>query len=237
MEVPDDRPSGRAPYAEPRATGARAPDGAAVAAAAAAPRKPPSPAEPLGEEALVSSEADLAGAEGLDPELGGWILRTLRVQQPGLEVSLSSIRALSGVIDGITARVVREAQLASGGADDADGAQGGDAAGDAGDAGGRAGGGRARGREPALTSLDIRAALRRLLPAAGPLAQPYLPTVTKRAWQLDKESLRGVKRARGAAAAAAGAPGGAGAGGAAPPPPEKENAAGGGAADAAPGGA
>jgi len=45
-----------------------------------------------------------------------------------------------------------------------------------------------------LTSLDIHKALKRVLPGEpGELFRPYLPTVTKQAWHLDKQSLKGIK--------------------------------------------
>ena len=44
-------------------------------------------------------------------------------------------------------------------------------------------------------------AVKKLLPA-GPL-QPKLPAETKRAWHLDKQSLRGIKKRRTGAAASA----------------------------------
>lgn len=51
-----------------------------------------------------------------------------------------------------------------------------------------------RKRAP-LTSLDISKALKKILPGApGGLFRPYLPTVTKQAWHLDKQSLKGIKK-------------------------------------------
>ena len=45
-----------------------------------------------------------------------------------------------------------------------------------------------------LTSLDIHKALKRVLPGEpGELFRPYLPSVTKQAWHLDKQSLKGIK--------------------------------------------
>jgi len=59
--------------------------------------------------------------------------------------------------------------------------------------------------KPPLTSLDIHKALKRLLPGEpGDPLRPYLPAITKKAWHLDKQSLKGVKKQKvGAAAAAA----------------------------------
>lgn len=45
-----------------------------------------------------------------------------------------------------------------------------------------------------LTSLDIREALKKLLP--GERLRPYLPSTTKQAWNMDKKSLKGIKRRR-----------------------------------------
>ena len=59
----------------------------------------------------------------------------------------------------------------------------------------------------ALTSLDIHKALKRLLPGEpGDSLRPYLPAVTKQAWHLDKQSLKGVKRHKVGPGAAAAAP-------------------------------
>ena len=59
---------------------------------------------------------------------------------------------------------------------------------------------RAKGKAPPpLTSLDIHQALKRLLPCSnepGERLRPYLPAVTKHAWHLDKQSLKGVKKRR-----------------------------------------
>jgi hypothetical protein len=56
----------------------------------------------------------------------------------------------------------------------------------------------------ALTSQDIHKALKRLLPGEpGDPLRPYLPTVTKQAWHLDKQSLKGIKRKKGKNAASA----------------------------------
>lgn len=46
-----------------------------------------------------------------------------------------------------------------------------------------------------LTSLDLHKALKRLLPGdPGEQFRPYLPAVTKKAWSMDKQSLKGIKR-------------------------------------------
>lgn len=63
-------------------------------------------------------------------------------------------------------------------------------------------------------------ALKRVLPgeAASNKLRPYLPAVTKQAWHLDKQSLKGIKRQKqaeaGAAAEESAAGGGGGGGGA-----------------------
>jgi hypothetical protein len=45
-----------------------------------------------------------------------------------------------------------------------------------------------------LTTLDINKALKRLLPGEpGDPLRPYLPTVTKQAWHMDKQSFKGIK--------------------------------------------
>jgi hypothetical protein len=50
----------------------------------------------------------------------------------------------------------------------------------------------------ALTSQDIHKALKRLLPGEpGDPLRPYLPSVTKQAWHMDKQSLKGIKRKKG----------------------------------------
>jgi hypothetical protein len=61
------------------------------------------------------------------------------------------------------------------------------------------------GAATALTSLDIHKALKRVLPGdpGEQRLRPYLPAVTKQAWHLDKQSLKGVKRQRNAHAAEA----------------------------------
>ena len=56
----------------------------------------------------------------------------------------------------------------------------------------------------ALTSQDIHKALKRLLPGEpGDPLRPYLPAVTKQAWHLDKQSLKGIKRKKGNTSGAA----------------------------------
>lgn len=51
-----------------------------------------------------------------------------------------------------------------------------------------------RSRAP-LTSLDISRAVKRVLPGEpGEKLRPYLPSVTKQAWALDKKSLKGIKK-------------------------------------------
>lgn len=48
-----------------------------------------------------------------------------------------------------------------------------------------------------LTSLDIHKAIKKLLPGnPGDTLRPYLPSKTKMAWNLDKQSLKGIKRKR-----------------------------------------
>jgi hypothetical protein len=128
------------------------------------------------------------GIDGLaDPELGGWVFETLQKLQPGVEISVGSMQAISNLLDGVTVAVLEEAKrISQGGAEPA--AEGAPAAAPA---------TRPKGREPPLTSLDIHKALKRLLPSGGEPGErlrPYLPTVTKHAWHLDKQSLKGVKR-------------------------------------------
>lgn len=48
-----------------------------------------------------------------------------------------------------------------------------------------------------LTSLDIHKAIKKLFPGnPGDTLRPYLPSKTKMAWNLDKQSLKGIKRKR-----------------------------------------
>lgn len=48
-----------------------------------------------------------------------------------------------------------------------------------------------------LTSLDIHKAIKKLLPGnPGDSLRPYLPSKTKQAWNLDKQSLKGIKKKR-----------------------------------------
>eukprot|EP00890_Picochlorum_soloecismus_P003695 jgi/Picsp_1/4326/NSC_01834-R1_expressed protein [Chlorella variabilis] len=52
-------------------------------------------------------------------------------------------------------------------------------------------------RTKELTSLDIHKAIKKLLPGnPGDTLRPYLPSKTKMAWNLDKQSLKGIKRKR-----------------------------------------
>ena len=54
-----------------------------------------------------------------------------------------------------------------------------------------------RRRTKELTSLDIHKAIKKLFPGnPGDPLRPYLPTKTKMAWNLDKQSLKGIKRKR-----------------------------------------
>ena len=78
------------------------------------------------------------------------------------------------MLDGITARVLEEAtRISHGGAEDAPSSR----------------------RQQALTSLDIHQAIKKLLPGEpGDPLRPYLPAVTKQAWHLDKQSLKGIKQ-------------------------------------------
>lgn len=52
---------------------------------------------------------------------------------------------------------------------------------------------------------DMLQALKRVLPGepASNKLRPYLPAVTKQAWHLDKQSLKGIKKQKQAAAGAA----------------------------------
>jgi hypothetical protein len=48
-----------------------------------------------------------------------------------------------------------------------------------------------------LTSLDIHKAIKKLLPGnPGDPLRPYMPSKTKQAWNLDKQSLKGIKKKR-----------------------------------------
>lgn len=49
------------------------------------------------------------------------------------------------------------------------------------------------GSKKELTSLDIREAIKRVV---GERFRPYLPSTTKLAWSLDKQSIKGIKRKR-----------------------------------------
>ena len=100
-------------------------------------------------------------------------------------------QVLTSLLDNITARVLEEAKrISEGPAEEAD----------------EEGGSGAAAKQPPLTSLDISKALKRLLPGEpGDPLRPYLPAVTKQAWHLDKQSLKGVKRQKGATGKAAAA--------------------------------
>ena len=58
---------------------------------------------------------------------------------------------------------------------------------------------------PWAPSICAPQALKRVLPGepADGRLRPYLPAVTKQAWHLDKQSLKGIKRQKAAAAAGA----------------------------------
>jgi hypothetical protein len=110
------------------------------------------------------------------------------------------------MLDGITSRILEEASRISHGEgpSTADGEEGGS------NGTSTAAPSTSTLTSQALTSQDIHKALKRLLPGeAGDPLRPYLPTVTKQAWHLDKQSLKGIKRKKGnnnsAAAAAAAA--------------------------------
>jgi len=109
------------------------------------------------------------------------------------------------MLDGITSRVLEEASRISHGEgpSSADGEEGG------GHGTSTTAPSTSTLTSQALTSQDIHKALKRLLPGeAGDPLRPYLPAVTKQAWHLDKQSLKGIKRKKGnntAAAAAAAA--------------------------------
>jgi hypothetical protein len=95
------------------------------------------------------------------------------------------------MLDGITSRILEEASRISHGEGPsaADGEEGGaDASAPA----------TSTHTSQALTSQDIHKALKRLLPGEpGDPLRPYLPSVTKQAWHLDKQSLKGIKRKKG----------------------------------------
>ncbi|KAL4440215.1 hypothetical protein ABPG75_003216 [Micractinium tetrahymenae] len=169
-----------------------------------------------GQEQCDSEHADEEDEEGCDAELGAWLAGRLQRVQPDAELDAGSVRVLGRLLDELTARVLDEAcrvNAASGAhADATEAAASGAEAGPAAQAGGsRAAHELRRGHKlSTLTSLDIHKALKRVLPGEpsdGKL-RPYLPSVTKQAWSLDKRSLKGIKRqkqavALGGAAAAA----------------------------------
>lgn len=188
-------------------------------------------AEPVAEE-LVDQENDemdqvLVNGEDLQgadlSEMGAWVLQTLQEQQPDAEITLGSVQvsllflsafalflfskslffafqALTDMLDGITSRILEEARRISHGEgpSTADGEEGGS------DGISTAAPSTCTLTSQALTSQDIHKALKRLLPGEpGDPLRPYLPTVTKQAWHLDKQSLKGIKRKKGNTAAAA----------------------------------
>ncbi len=84
---------------------------------------------------------------------------------------------MTGILDGLTSAILDEAKLISRGEGGAEASVPPSSTG------------------AALTSLDIHKALKRLLPGEpGDPLRPYLPSVTKQAWHMDKQSLKGVKR-------------------------------------------
>ncbi|KAL4427306.1 hypothetical protein ABPG77_003215 [Micractinium sp. CCAP 211/92] len=154
--------------------------------------------------------------EGFDAELGTWLAGRLQRMQPDAELDSGSVRVLGRLLDELTARVLDEAcrvNAASAACAAADAPA--DSSAEAGPAAhaGSSGAEHQAGcghKLSTLTSLDIHKALKRVLPGEpsdGKL-RPYLPSVTKQAWHLDKQSLKGIKRQKqavavdGAAAAA-----------------------------------
>ena len=94
--------------------------------------------------------------------------------------SITNLQALTEMLDSITSRVLDEAKKVN----DGTGPSSATAAGVA-----------SSHNNQALTSLDIHKAIKRLLPGEpGDPLRPYLPTVTKHAWHLDKQSLKGIKK-------------------------------------------
>ncbi|GAB4814217.1 hypothetical protein N2152v2_001263 [Parachlorella kessleri] len=133
-----------------------------------------------------------AACEEFDHELGQWLVRTLQNVIPGAELTVGSVKTLTSLLDGITQRILEEAKdisLATG-TDSTDTAAPPEA-----------------GTAKPLTSLDIHkaSALKRVLPGdpSEKRLRPYLPAVTKQAWHLDKQSLKGVKKLKTASSAAA----------------------------------
>ena len=92
--------------------------------------------------------------------------KALQSMDIGLEVSEESLQMLTTYLDTIMEKVLEEAKSLNG-----------------------------ETRE--LTSLDIHKAIKKLLPGnPGDTLRPYLPSKTKQAWNLDKQSLKGIKRKR-----------------------------------------
>lgn len=129
------------------------------------------------EDDIIASEDTLTTSEETE-DIGPWILKLLREMQPDAEITVGSIKALTSLLDTLTARVLEEAKAVSTSDYNSSGA-----------------GDTMKAKEPPLTSLDIHKALKRVLPPGDdkPL-RPYLPAVTKQAWHLDKKSIKGIKR-------------------------------------------
>lgn len=99
-------------------------------------------------------------------EISEWMMKALQSMDIGLEVSEESLQMLTAYLDTIMEKVLEEAKSLNG-----------------------------ETRE--LTSLDIHKAIKKLLPGnPGDTLRPYLPSKTKQAWNLDKQSLKGIKRKR-----------------------------------------
>ena len=104
--------------------------------------------------------------ETYSTEISEWMTKALQSMDIGLEVSEESLQMLTTYLDTIMEKVLEEAKSLNG-----------------------------ETRE--LTSLDIHKAIKKLLPGnPGDTLRPYLPSKTKQAWNLDKQSLKGIKRKR-----------------------------------------
>lgn len=182
----------------------------------------------LPEDKLITSVEDLAECD-CDPEMGTWLLDTLRRIQPDAEITVGSVKVslhsplapiqfsndhlpplstspslpfpllqqiLSNLLDQVTTTVLQEASAISSGQETADlpGTSGLSSSSDHSTAQQTTTSRRGGLKRMPLTSLDIHKALKRVLPGEpGELFRPYLPTVTKQAWHLDKQSLKGIK--------------------------------------------
>ncbi len=112
------------------------------------------------------SEGVRSDNETYSTEISEWMTKALQSMDIGLEVSEESLQMLTTYLDTIMEKVLEEAKSLNG-----------------------------ETRE--LTSLDIHKAIKKLLPGnPGDTLRPYLPSKTKQAWNLDKQSLKGIKRKR-----------------------------------------